>query len=93
MDKEKHNEFVRKFWNARHSEDISKFLKEYEALCQSENEKRINEANDEIIKLRKLLYQVEVFIEQENMNSDYDGIWRDNDEDILASVKENSLNP
>jgi len=48
-------------------------------------------ANEKIIELRKLLYQVEVFMEQENMNSDYDGIWRDNDETILENVKANTL--
>jgi hypothetical protein len=49
------------------------------------------ELEAEILKLRKLLYQVEVYMEQENMNSDYDGIWRDNDETILANVKAESL--
>lgn len=49
------------------------------------------EMKNDIVKLRKLLYQVEVFMEQENMNDEFDGIWRDNDEDILAQVKAESL--
>ncbi len=51
----------------------------------------LEELEAEIIRLRKLLYQVEVKMEQDNMNNDYDGVWRDSDEDILANVKAESL--
>jgi len=54
-------------------------------------QKDLREANDKILELRKLLYQVEVYMEQENMNDDYDGIWRNSDEEILEQVKANSL--
>lgn len=56
-------------------------------------EKELLLANQEISKLRKLLYQVEVYMEQEAMNDEYDGIWRDNDETILANVKKESVSP
>lgn len=54
-------------------------------------EKELLLANQEIAKLRKLIYQVEVYMEQEAMNDEYDGIWRDDDETILANVKAESL--
>ena len=47
-------------------------------------------ANQEIVKLRKLLYQVEIYMEQNAMNDEYDGIWRDSEETILANVKAES---
>lgn len=51
-------------------------------------EKELLLANKKITKLRKLLYQVEVYMEQNNMNDEYDEIWRDDDETILANVKQ-----
>ena len=53
-------------------------------------EKELLKASQEITKLRKLLYQVEVFMEQNNMNSKYDGVWRDDDAIILRNVKKES---
>jgi len=46
-------------------------------------EKQLLDAHKEINKLRSLLYQVEVKLEQDNMNDEFDGVWRDSDEDIL----------
>ena len=56
-------------------------------------EKELLLANQEITKLRKLLYQVEVMMEQNNMNDEYDGIWRDDDDVILEQIKQESVSP
>lgn len=58
-------------------------------LNQLEIEAKKKEA--EIIKLRKLLYQVEVYMGQEAMSNKYDGIWRDNEKLIFKNVKKESL--
>lgn len=65
-------------------EDIKNAMQEY-------SDQQTKELREEIDRLRRLLWQVEIFMEQEQMNEDFVGIWRDDEGLILQNVKENSL--
>jgi len=64
---------------------------EAELHSSVEIDELFNEQKIEIIKLRKLLYQVEVYMEQYNMNDEYDEIWRDDYKTILANAKQKKM--
>lgn len=70
--------------------EFNESLKDVQSLNKSVKCYKLEEQSYliKIDKMKSLLKQVEIMIEQNNMNDDFNGIWRDSDETILENIKE-----